>query len=236
MKEKNSFISTLPDEIDKHLVFAQQIHIRATDLQQDETVQRSREYMMMLRQPKNRSFFDILWARVKDKSALIRTLEGHTDIVWSVAITPDGTKIVSGSHDNTIKVWDIASGGRLLNTLKGHTSYVNSVAITPDGTKIVSGSRDNTIKVWDIASGGGRLLNTLEGHSSPVSSVAITPDGTKIVSGSYDNTIKVWDLNIGSSIFTCKFDSEIYTIAISNNKNTIAIGDSNSGVYAIDIL
>ena len=55
-----------------------------------------------------------MWARVRDKSALIRTLEGHTASVNSVAVTPDGTKIVSGSLDNTIKVWDIASGGRRL--------------------------------------------------------------------------------------------------------------------------
>jgi len=81
-------------------------------------------------------------------------LEGHNDYVESVAITPDGTKIVSGSDDNKIKVWDIAStGGRLLNTLEGHTSSVSSVAITPDGTKIVSGSWDNTIKVWDLNTG-----------------------------------------------------------------------------------
>jgi hypothetical protein len=99
LKEKNSFISTFSDEIDKQLVFAQQIHIRATDLQENEIIQRSREYL----QSKNRSFFDILWAKVRDKSALIRTLEGHT-FVDSVAITPDGTKIVSGSWDKTIKI------------------------------------------------------------------------------------------------------------------------------------
>jgi WD40 repeat protein len=134
-------------------------------------------------------------------------------------------------------VWDLASeDGRLLNTLEGHTSPVSSVAVTPDGTKIVSGSYDNTIRVWDIASGGGRLLNTLEGHSSPVMSVAITPDGTKIVSGSRDRTIKVWDLNNGSTIFGCKFDSTVSTIAISNNKNTMAVGDSNGGVYVIDFI
>src|SRR5215216_2436521 len=100
LKEKNSFISTLPDEIDKQLVFAQQIHIRATDLQQDKMIQKCREYL----QANNSSFFNILWAKVKDKNALIRTLESHTSSVSSLAITPDGTKIVSGSRDSTIKV------------------------------------------------------------------------------------------------------------------------------------
>ena len=106
LKEKNSFISSIPDKIDKQLVFAQQIHIRSTDLGENEIIQRSREYL----KANKSSFFNILWARVKDKSALIRTLEGHTSSVCSIAITPDGTKIVSGSGDNTIKVWDLASG------------------------------------------------------------------------------------------------------------------------------
>ena len=116
-----------------------------------------------------------MWDFASGGGHLVNTLEGHTSSVSSVAITPDGTKIVSGSYDNTIKVWDIASG-RLLNTLEGHTSSVSSVTITPR-YKIVSASYDNTIKVWDIVS--GRLVNTLEGHTSSVSSVAITPDGTK---------------------------------------------------------
>ena len=146
IKEKNSFIFSVSGKIDIQLLFAQQIHIRAIDLKQNEII-RAREYM----QENKSSFFNILWAKVRDKSAVIRTLDGHTSGVNSVAITPDGTKIVSGSSDHTIKVWDIAStGGRLLNTLEGHSSSVSSVAITPDGPKIVSGSWDKTIKVWDL--------------------------------------------------------------------------------------
>ena len=77
-----------------------------------------------------------MWDIASAGGRLLNTLEGHTSSVSSVAITPDGTKIVSGSYDKTIKVWDIASaGGRLLNTLEGHTGSVSSVAITPDGTK-----------------------------------------------------------------------------------------------------
>jgi WD40 repeat protein len=68
--------------------------------------------------------------------------------VNSVAYSPDGTRIVSGSNDETLKIWDAASGAELL-TLSGHTSYVNAVAYSPDGARIVSGSADNTPKVWD---------------------------------------------------------------------------------------
>lgn len=80
---------------------------------------------------------------------LIRTLEGHSEAIFMIAITTDNTKIVSGSDDKTIKVWDIDTG-ELLQTLEGHSARVMSLAVTPDNTKIVSGSADNTIKVWQI--------------------------------------------------------------------------------------
>ena len=119
----------------------------------------------------------------------LKTLEGHTDEVYSVAYSPDGTKIVSGSHDNTIKIWD-ANTGQCLKTLEGHSLDVNSVAYSPDGTKIISGSYDNTIKIWDANT--GQCIKTLEGHSNVVISVAFSPDGTKIISGSWDKTVKIW--------------------------------------------
>jgi hypothetical protein len=80
------------------------------------------------------------------------TLRGHTNWVYSVAFSADGKRIVSGSEDNTLKVWDAATGQETL-TLKGHTGWVYSVAFSPDGKRIVSGSWDNTLKVWDARLG-----------------------------------------------------------------------------------
>ena len=79
-------------------------------------------------------------------------LLGHTDQVGCVAISPDGKRIVSGSADRTVKVWDAETGQELLS-LKGHAGLVSSVAISPDGKRIVSGSADKTVKVWDAANG-----------------------------------------------------------------------------------
>jgi serine/threonine protein kinase len=94
-----------------------------------------------------------------------KTLRGHLNAVSSVAVSPDGQRIVTGSWDDTAKVWDAASGKDLL-TLKGHIDWVRSVAFSPDGRRIATGSDDRTAKVWDAASGSEML--TLKGHTDRV--------------------------------------------------------------------
>jgi hypothetical protein len=133
----------------------------------------------------------------------------HTAQVCAVAVTPDGTWIVSGSGDSTVRVWDRASG-LPERTLTGHgktsslettsSKSVNVVAVTPDGTKIVSGGADHRVIIWDLASGHleRRLIYAPENsfHNVGVDALAITPDGTKIVSRCNDHTI-FWDLASG---------------------------------------
>jgi len=117
------------------------------------------------------------------------TLKGHSDDVYSVSFSPDGKRIVSGSSDATLKVWDAQTGQETL-TLKGHSKAVHSVSFSPDGKQLVSGSFDKTVKIWDAQNGQETL--TLGGHSDVVRSVCFSPDGKQIVSGSDDKTIKVW--------------------------------------------
>ena len=119
-------------------------------------------------------------------------LQSHTSSVNSVAFSPDGRHIVSGSRDQTIRVWDAQTGGQVGNLLQGHTDSVNSVAFSPDGRHIVSGSRDQTIQISDTQT-DGQVRNPLQGHTDSVKSVAFPPDGRHIVSGSEDQTIQVWD-------------------------------------------
>jgi WD40 repeat protein len=82
----------------------------------------------------------------------VLVLGEHTEEVWAVAVTPDGTRAVSAFFDMTLRVWDLATG-KALATLGGHTAAVWAVAVTPDGTRAVSAFFDMTLRVWDLSRG-----------------------------------------------------------------------------------
>ena len=93
-------------------------------------------------------------------------LSGHSSRVRSVAISSDGTRIVSGSNDSSVRVWD-ASTGAELRRLNGHSSLVLSVAFLSDGSRIVSGSTDNSMRVWDVVDSDSWEFSTLGWITSP---------------------------------------------------------------------
>ena len=124
------------------------------------------------------------------------TVYGHTGSVNSVVFSPDGSRIVTGSDDQTAKLWDAQSGTPILE-LKGHTAAVTSVAFSPDNSRVVTGSDDKTARVWDARS--GTCLLELKGHTVPVSGVAFSTDGTRIatsagrVNDRTNGEVRVWD-------------------------------------------
>jgi WD40 repeat protein/Flp pilus assembly protein TadD len=159
------------------------------------------------------------------------TLRGHTGRVWSVAISADGTRIVSGSADGTLRLWDSGTGQELL-VLRGHRAAVRSVAFTPDGRRIVSGSEDGTVKVWH--SGTGKELCTCNGSSGAVHCVAVSPVGDRLVSISRNGTIKVWDI-VGRPLLTLQGDMATRNnLAISPDGTRIASGNWNGSVKVWD--
>ncbi len=147
---------------------------------------------------RNRPYWPPAEASLEAARRMVRelvTLKGHTGSVDSVAMTPDGARIVTGSADNTVRVWDAKTFAELA-TLKGHTDNVWSVAVTPDGARIVTGSRDNTARIWDASTFAE--LATIKGHTETVTSVTVTPDGARVVTGSADNTARVWEPGSGA--------------------------------------
>ena len=160
----------------------------------------------------------------------IFTLKGHTRPVLSVAYSPDGERIVSGSGDASLKVWDAKTGREML-TLKGHRDDVTSVAFSPDSKRIASGSEDTTVKLWDVQS--GQETFTLRGHTSGVASVAFSPNGKRLASGSDDNTLKVWDTTDGQLESTLRsYASAVLSVAFSPDGKWIASG---RGAGTVDV-
>jgi len=164
---------------------------------------------------------------------------GHSDPVESIAFSPDGSRIVSGSSDKTIRLWDAETGDPIGKPLEGHSSSVNSVGFSPDGSRIVSGSFDKTIRLWDAAT-GDPIGKPLEGHSSRVDSVAFSPDGSRIVSGSWDKTIRLWDAETGdpigkpleghsSLVNSVAFSPDGSRIVSGSDDSTIRLWDSGTG-------
>jgi WD40 repeat protein/predicted Ser/Thr protein kinase len=167
---------------------------------------------------------------ISDQSLM--TLRGHTSWVYCIAISPDGKRIVSGSIDRTIKIWDAVTGVDVM-TLRGHLDTVNSVVFSPDGRRIVSGSWDKTIKIWDAESGAEVMTLRADGD---VVTVSISPDGKHIASGGTDHTIKLWDAETGETSTTLTgHTDDILSLAFSPDGKKIVSASSDKTIKLWDV-
>ena len=163
----------------------------------------------------------------------VGTLTGHSHWVNSLAFSQRDRLLASGSSDNTIKLWDVATQTEI-TTLRGHSDPVISVAYSQDGCILASGSSDNTIKLWDVAT--QTEITTLRGHSNSVRSVAFSPNGRILASGSQDGTIKLWDISTRREIVTLRGHSNhVESVAFSPDGHILASGNFNKTVKLWDI-
>jgi WD40 repeat protein len=153
-----------------------------------------------------------LWS--KPTWTLQQTIEAHTDWVRCLSFTPDGGKLVSGSFDKTIVLWDLQTGESIY-TLADRPKGIFALAVSPDGKLLASGSWDETIELWDLAA--GKLLHNLTQHEASVRSLAISADSQTLVSGSFDQTIKFWQLPDGAVTKTIADKEPIAAVALSAN-------------------
>ncbi|KAF8699922.1 protein kinase, partial [Rhizoctonia solani] len=170
-------------------------------------------------------------ASEEDPLGLI-THEGHESFVYSVAFSPDGKSVASGSEDKTIRIWSAYEPTPIGNPFKGHTAGVCSVVYSPLGDMIASGSLDHTIRLWDINT-KQQIDEPLKAHSGCVNSIAFSPGGKFIASGSVDKSIRLW--NIDTRLTSNTFwghNKGIRSVDFSPNDNQFASG---SGDFTIRV-
>jgi WD40 repeat protein len=156
-----------------------------------------------------------------NRNILIKTLEGHTDAIYCLALLSDGNK-ASGSEDRTIKIWESKNDYKCLNTLNGHESGLISLLVLKNGS-LVSGSFDKCIQVWDCKS--FERIKTIEGNTFWLYSLINLIDGF-YASGSRDKTITIWNIN-NECVNTIENDNKVFSLLLLPEGN-IASGTNET--------
>jgi WD40 repeat protein len=145
--------------------------------------------------------------------------------VISIAFSPDGHTLASGSDDLTIKLWDPASGQEL-RTLEGHSAWVSCLAFSPDSRILASGGDDYTVRLWDV--GSGRPLHTMNEHTDRVMSVAFSPNGRILASAGDDGMIMLWDVASGRKLRMLPVYAPVSFLAFRPDGATLVSGSANA--------
>ena len=156
---------------------------------------------------------------------LVAALHGHSNSVYALSFSPDGSRLASGSGDKTLKLWDVATGVPIA-TLEGHTHSITSLSFSPNGSRLASGSYDNTVRLW-----GDAPIATLKGHSDFITSLSFSPDSSRLASGSDDSTVRLWDGSTGEPITTLDgHSSAVTSVSFSPDGSRLASGSDDTTV------
>jgi eukaryotic-like serine/threonine-protein kinase len=191
-----------------------------------------------------------------DTGQVERELHGHTDRVFGVDVSPDGTRIATASHDGTVRIWD-ADTGELIGELvqrddSDRPSFFLSAGFSPDSTRVVTGANDGSIRIHDL--GTREVVRQLEGHDAAVNTATYSPNGSQILSAGWDDHLaKLWDAETGDLLFTlaghtdrlfwASFSPDGRVIATAGADQTARFWDASTGallheldgpVYSVD--
>ena len=142
----------------------------------------------------------------------LRVFTGHSHAVHSVAMSPDGKHVLTGSADKTARLWD-ALTGKEIRVFTGHDNGIPSAAFSPDGKQFVSGSWDQTARLWDVQT--GKEIRSFTGHAKAVTSVAFAPDGKQVLTAGDDRTARLWDVQTGKEVRMFAHPFEVYAVAFA---------------------
>lgn len=149
-------------------------------------------------------------------------MTGHTDSVSSLAWVPHTTFLLSGSYDQSMRLWDPQSGWEL-RRIGGHLAPIRSLAVSPDGTRALSGGGDGMVVVWDLRA--ARDLKWIPAHTGMINAVAFSPDGATFATASLDGTIGVWNAARGERVVTFhRQGTGINAVAFSPDGSTLYSG------------
>ncbi len=168
----------------------------------------------------------LLWNMTTGISQTLSARE-HTDQVWSVAFSPDGKTLATGSFDRSIILWDVETR-KLMARLTGPNNIVIRVAFSPDG-QILASSSYAEITLWDIAT-RQPIGQPLVGHSDYVLGLAFSPTGQTLASGGFDGAIHLWDVRTGTISQTLTSYSRIWSLAFSPDGETVASGNDDGTI------
>ncbi len=162
---------------------------------------------------------------------LISNVE-HGSEIHTIAWSSDGQTLASGSHDSTIKIWDVRTSD-CRSTLIGHGDSVKAIAFSFDGETLASSSDDRTIKLWDVTT--GKYFQTWRGHNDTVNSIAFSPDRPILVSASSDRTIKFWNVYTGQCLITVSEKAAVTSVVFSPDGKTVVSGSEDGKINLWDV-
>ena len=166
----------------------------------------------------------------------VRTLTGHTEVVYAVAWKPNSRELATGSLDKTACIWDGATG-KVTHVIKDHAEGVMGVAYSPDGKMLATGSLDRSAKIFDTST--WKRLAALTAHQDGVTRVAFNQNGTRLATAGLDRTVRVWTIKTGTmenpdrtmgegdTVNACVFspDGSLLVWGASNNVVKVFNGD-----------